>query len=334
MARIQRPTAPLNAGPISRRSVDQVLSERSAPSPAGNTFWKTMRRCPREHALQHLAKLQPLERDDEALTVGLLFHRALEYYYRALMENDGEEPEAAAWHSIAAFADEPGYEDTYPEVERMLAGYLQLYREQDQSWQILAVEETLSYHEAPGHAARTQTERLASKAEAQLDSAVRYTARLDLVVVDEGRTWLVEHKTARSISADLRDGYQLDQQILGQVWLYRQCVDQDAYPPLAGVLVNITTKHKPPRCERIQVCPSPAHLAAFERSFRAWAAMESVFAELGWPKALGNCHGSARFFRRCPYFDICHGQPSASVEELSRLEAPMGFCRPTDERSE
>lgn len=308
---------PVVTGPSdtsSRRSATEVLGvEDAGSSVAGSTFWKTMRRCPREHALRNLARWRKVGGASEALTVGWTFHHALEHYYRA-RHAGAVEPERAAWDAIRALSGEPGYEETYAEVERLLAHYLETYRHADAGWRVVAVEETLEH----------------------LGADFRYSARLDLVVHDTAtdRLWIVEHKTARAITADLLSGYQQDMQILGQVWLFHRLVDTGSYPMLGGVIVNITTKAKQPRCERVTVYPSREHLAAFEESMQAAVALEGVYRALGWPKALGNCTGPMRYFSTCDYFDVCHARPLASVAELSREEPPFGFERHDNDQHE
>lgn len=302
MTLIRLPGAP-SVDARKRRPAEVVLGVLDAgASVAGSTYYKTMRRCPREHALTHVAGLRT-QRRSEALTVGWLFHHALEAYYRSSSEK-------AAWEAIQALASEPGYEETYPSVERMIGSYLERYRHHDR-WRVLAVEETLTHRE-PG---------------------LSYSARLDLVVHDEAddRLWIVEHKTARAITPDLLSGYQMDMQILGQVWLYHRCVDAGAYPRIGGVRINITTKAVTPKHERVEVYPSRAHLDAFETSLRDWNALVPVFEKRGWPKALGNCTGPVRYFGTCDFFDLCHGRPEATVAQIAREEPPVGFDRRSDQ---
>jgi len=291
-------------------------------SKRGNTFWKTIRTCPREHALRNVVGWRR-RGDAEALTVGVTFHHALEVYYRAIQAHQRPltirpgrptehyfwgnlaEAEQAAWASIEPLRGAAGYEETYAELERMLGGYFDAYRRKDH-WRIIAVEETLEYE----------------------DDGLAYSARLDLVVedYDRGGMWVVEHKSARTITEELVAGYQLDQQILGQVWLLRACVDAGSYPTLRGVLVNIATKHKRgPRLERVECMPSRQHLVGFEGSLRAWHAVAPLLERLGWPQALGNCAGPARYWSKCDYYDICYGQPDVPVEALRQEPPPMGF---------
>lgn len=305
------PKARLVDAHVERRSAAEVLGVADAgASPSGASYWKRLRRCPREHALVTVARLRKAAPPSEALTLGWTFHHALEAYYRARMQSPEVAPallESAAWDAIRALAHEPGYEELYPIVERVLGAYFEAYRHADDAWRVLAVEETLAYQ----------------------DEGLRYSARLDLVVHDTAsdRTWIVEHKTSRAITADLLTGYQLDMQIVGQSWLWNACVDASAYPPLAGVLVNIVTKAARPKVERVQVYPSAAHRAAFEDSMRQWAALEGAFRDLGWPRALGNCTGPTRYFGTCDFFDVCHGRPDADVATLADEAPPYGFDR-------
>lgn len=322
-----RPAASSHYAP-DRRSTEEVLAlPPSSASAWGSTTWKRMRLCPREHALYQLG-LRP-QRRKEALDTGLLFHYALEAYFRSIQEQQkaltaaGEvsssddnyhyplrvAAEQAAWAVIEPFVREPGYEETANKLEKLLVTYLESYRRTDR-WVVLAVEETLTYS----------------------GEDFEYTARLDLIVydVDLGMLFIVEHKTAGTITDDLLQSYEMDLQILGQVWLLHRCVDLSKLPPYGGVIVDIiTTRNNPPRVHRQRVLPSKYHVASFAEEQRKWAAVKDAFEALGWPKAFGSCAGAARFFKSCTYYDLCHGHPGHSVEdweeEFKARGAPFGF---------
>lgn len=330
MIRVSRPKLKL---PVVRRGFDEVLRVQSAASARGSTYWKQLRRCPREHALHELGLRggQP----SEALAVGALFHLGLEAYYRAIQAHQDTLDSArrddayfwggaglaerAAFAALTALEDEPGYEETHAEVERLLVNYFTRYRHEDR-WRVLAVEETL---------------------EVDLP-ALAYSARLDLVIEDEAdkRTKIVEHKTARAITADLIQNYQMDLQILGQVWLWNELVDPVAYYPFGGVVIDMTTKRKRPgpEFERLLVNPSRYHLDAFAESQVAWEVLRDAYAQVGYPKALGNCVGAARYFSTCTYYDLCHGRPEFSVvdwqREVEAHGAPFGFVLSSESASE
>jgi hypothetical protein len=246
----------------------------------------------------------------EPLVVGILYHKCLEVYYGALYNDiDKYDAQGLAFDVIDPFTKEAGYEDTYETVERMLAGYFEYYT--NDKWDIVAVEETLIYQD-------------------DFD----YSARLDLILHDkkDSGIWLGEHKSARMISAELMESYQLDLQILGQVWLFKNCVDLSQYPPFRGVRVNIITKHETPQFTRVDVCPSQAHLDAFEDSIRAWNQLKVEYARRGWPQSLGHCSGYARGYGQCPNYSLCHGYPSVSVAEWRDTpddKLPEGYRRRT-----
>ncbi len=255
----------------------------------------------------------------EPLTVGWLFHHCLQVYYERLyaaqmVSNDAASSDTFLWDGSndgMAAAYEPldlldstdGWRDTSETVRRVLDGYFEEYHRRDR-WKMIAIEETLFYK---GH--------------------FPYSARLDLIVedMDRGGMWIVEHKTARAITAELLDNYQLDMQILGQVWLLNACVDISKYPDFRGVKINIATKHKTPQFTRIDVCPSREHLDAFVRAIQHWSVVRHQMAQLDWPQALGHCSGYARGYSRCQFFELCHGHPAMSVDDWATTEAPYGF---------
>jgi hypothetical protein len=113
-------------------------------------------------------------------------------------------------------------------------------------------------------------------------------------------------------------------QTLGQQWLFNNCVDGARLAPLAGCLVNITTKHKTPQMFRKPVCPSADHLAMFEEAVRGWYALRQDQERHGWPRSLGHCSGYARGYAKCQYFDVCRNWPSLTLEEIA-ANPPDGF---------
>jgi hypothetical protein len=305
-----------------RTPLAQLGVPNPGPSSRGSTFYKSMLACPREHGLAQEARVVS-DVTAEALTVGLLFHQALEAYYgvvythqQAWLENDTRRTEEFFWgaHRPAmkeAFAvlipleDQKEYTVEYDTCMRLLDAYFGMYNRQDR-WEILAVEENLEYH-----------------------GAFVYTARLDLVIYDhkDRAVYIVEHKTAAQLSEDLLDNYEMDWQILGQVFLFNQCVDLNAYPFFGGVLINLVSKHKEPRLVRVPVNPSPDHLKDFARNFVKWVKLRDAYAQLGWPKSLGHCAGYARGYSKCTYYSLCHGNPNHTVQDWKDEEPPLGYVR-------
>lgn len=307
-----------------RRRPGEVLGFKDGPSARGATYYKSLLACPREHALSYEVGLEP-EHLKAALATGQLYHHCKEVYYRAIMEHQktyGADPknlegprEGYLWGGakegmrqayvvIEKLRAEPGYTETADELDRMLGGYFDRYHMKD-PWRIVAVEETVEY-----------------------TGAVRYSSRLDLVVEDLDRHCLniVEWKSAKFITDDLRDNYQMDFQVLGQVWLMRRCVDLSKYFPFKGVVVGIGTKQKTPQFDRVEVMPSDAHLRAFEESLVQWTQVREHMKFLEWPRALGHCSGYARGYSKCQYYDLCHGHPGMTVADWKQQpDPPLGY---------
>lgn len=275
-------------------------------SPVGSTFYKSMISCPREHALAYIIGAER-EYAGDPLTQGLFFHHLLQLYYER-----GRDGAKLGFELCAQLEETPSYKDLGEQARVMFDSYLDLYEGVDR-WRVIAVEETLIYR---GH--------------------FDYSARLDLIVEDleRGGMWVIEHKTARALSAELLDNYQMDIQILGQVWLMRHCVDLSQYPLFRGVRVNITTKHKSPQHTRVDVYPSDRHLAAFEATVGNLHTLRGVNAQLGWPQYLGSCAGYSRGYSRCDYFDICHAYPDVAVATWKTRELPLGYVRGVGKRKE
>jgi hypothetical protein len=330
-----------------RRAPHVVLNVFGGGSPYGSTTYKRSRLCPFEDALVTIAKLRP-QRNKEALDVGWIVHQAWEAYYAHIKTHQdalgvpperedksawehyfyGAEPEAekAGLAVLAEFENEPGYLSTSETAARTFQGYCENWRRRD-TWRILAVEETLVI-ERPIARAFELTDQDGDRV--RYDTW-RYSARLDLVIerwdTKIPSLWVVEHKTAKMISEDLLHGYQLDMQILGQVWLMQNCVDLSTYAPYKGVIVNIATKHKTPRFERLEVAPSNDHLLEFEHSTIQWGLMRELFRAAGHPRALGACSGALRGYSKCAYYELCHSRPTWTIDDWVRETPIDGFYR-------
>jgi len=334
-----------------RRPAHKVLNIEGGGSPYGSTTYKRARLCPFEDGLVSTARLRP-SRNKDALDIGWLVHQAWEAYYEVICQHQaalGEPPDRkdrGAWEHyfwgaepagekaglmvFEAFADEPGYILVVDTAARTFQGYCEHYRRTDE-WRILGVEETLIYQQELPSPMRLVDQ----DGDVIVYNEWAYSARLDLVVerwdTPQPSLWVVEHKTAKMINEDLLHGYQLDMQILGQVWLVHHCVDLSSYPPYRGVLVNIATKHKVPRFERLEVSPSNGHLHEFERSTKQWGLLREIAKGMGFPRALGSCAGALRGYSKCAYYELCHSRPEWTVPDFAREEPPDGFYRDDNE---
>jgi hypothetical protein len=293
-----------------KRRPAQVVVETDEPggSPFGSTFYKTLLRCPHEHALTYRLGFRP-EMHSEPLDVGWLFHHGLEAYYNALKGRwDADalnRAEHEAFKALTPVSEEPGYEETYESVEKLLSHYFDHYRIYDNDLEVVAVEETLVWR----------------------GRYFDYSTRLDLLAIIDDQLYIIEHKTAKYITEILVTGYQLDLQILGQVWLLKRCVDLSAFPPFGGVIINIASKQITPQFVRVSVYPSNDHLEMFEKTMRQLARYAVWAKEHDYPRNLGSCSGFGRGYTRCPFFDLCHGRPDRTIEQLEEEGPPYGFVQ-------
>jgi len=297
------------------RTVQDLLGvPDGGASPTGSTYYKTLLGCPREFGLRYDAGID-VARKSSALTLGWSWHYVLEMYYRAQMAGGAGKAlgTASAFGVIEVLEADPEYREMGGKLRAMFDRYLDMYDAED-NWRVLAVEETLVYN-----------------------GPFDYSARLDVVVEDlqRGGLWIVEHKSARALSTELLDNYQMDMQILGQIWLVHHCVNLAKYPHYMGVRVNvITTGTKLPQCARVDVLPSEGHLAAFERAMRRWSPLRLTMKALEYPQALGHCSGYARGYSRCDFFGLCHDWPGLGVDHWRQVpddEIPEGYVRPKKE---
>lgn len=310
MARLSFAVVDRTAVP-NRRPLAEVLGVPDhGPSERGSSYYKTLLMCPREFALTNVANLTP-EHPSDPLNTGLLHHLGLERYYKALQQHgvgrEGRRIGAAAAISVyEALQNEPGYGTAFEETKALIDGYLDEY-DRDEPWEILAIEETIGYQ----------------------FQGFEYTTRLDLLVrhTQLQKVYIVEHKTARAVTPDLLDNYQMDLQVLGQIWLVERVLDLSKYGKFGGTLINIATKHSPPRFHRHEVNPSPAHLRSFEQSLQSWIRLRVHHERENWPRALGHCAGYARGYGKCQFYGLCHDFPDMHTSDWTRAEPPLGFKR-------
>lgn len=300
-----------------RRRPEVVLAVKdSAPSARGSTYWRRVLSCPREHLLANELNWTWAERPD-ALDFGLVWHFVLETLYRGLRlrqagHPEDEHPDVKAFKVLERFSGEPGWAEGYAVISRMLNAYLERWWTRDQrEWQILDVECEIGVSGYDG-------------------CGFDYTSRLDLVIIDHhdpknpvGRQ--VEHKSSISLSADIVSGYQQDLQILGQVWLGQRTIDWAHYGvPFLGSIINITTKEKEPKNERMLVMPTEEQLDAWESSMRFWEGYRlGLVGEGGYHRNYANC---TRKFGRCAFFGFCQSQPdvTASTARLHDTRVRQG----------
>lgn len=156
-----------------------------------------------------------------------------------------------------------------------------------------------------------------------------YTCRYDMIVrlgeddpfvraghFEAGAVCVIEHKSARWLSEWARENWFLDGEILGQALLWKASGCEHLFGPLAGILVDIVTKEKVPKFERVLVPPNPITTAAFEQSIR-WQHGEIALwrAANYFPRRLTACW---RFGKPCGLLQKCRAD--AASESLALVQ--------------
>jgi len=182
----------------------------------------TFRNCPRKYKLRYLDHLRPQQRP-ESLAFGSVIHKALELWYGLPAEShrllsvldfldatfpnrQADEAEKARWHLARA----------------MMIGYAQRYAEE--TLEVLEVEKTFEGQiRNPDTGGLSQTFRMAGK--------------VDGIVRTGEEVYLLEHKTASSLTGDYLDRLWTDSQIA----LYAFYLRELGYP-VVGVIYNVLLK--------------------------------------------------------------------------------------------
>ena len=194
------------------------------------------------------------------------------------------------------------------EAERIFDAHTQFYGDGQEDVQPLAIE-WYAEHEAIGYSCR-------------YDAIVKLDA--DDPFVREGRLAAgsivaVEHKSAAWLSEWATDGWFLDGEILGQLLCWQPSGCERVFGPLAGLLVDVVTKEKTPKCTRILVSPKPATVAMYEKVIRWQAAELAMYRAIGyWPRRIVNCW---RWGKPCGLYQHCQSVGAIEGALLTEGEA-------------
>ncbi len=239
------------------------------------------RNCPRKYHLRYQEHLRRPERP-EALAFGSVIHGALEHWYRNVHDEnrllavldliddqypdrDHDEGQRHLWHLTRAMIE--GYAARYPE----------------ETFDIVEIEKEFTADiRNPETGRPSQTFVMAGKA----DGIVRL----------EGELYLLEHKTASSITADYLDKLWTDTQIA----LYSHYLREIGYP-IVGVIYNILlkTRLKQREGETLEEYEiRKATLAAKNKSGRSTAQRQLPETDTEFRARLAEWYGKREAFHR------------------------------------
>lgn len=286
------------------KPLDEAVAEAFASfgcKPLGGAStdgWSKMselQRCPYRYYLHYVLHASPVGAiPSAALGVGGLTHAALATHYARFLP-EGYPGWQPGLPSAMAFLDAvraAGCEfGVVQEVQRLVYGYLEFYDNED--IQPVAVEYGAGI---PGV----------------------HTCRFDMLAWYEGGLWIWEHKTAKDETPDVIDSWWLDGEIMGEVYGWQLSkLDEVFGAPLAGVMINLLFKKRPPTFRRLQVVIPRPVLDDYAKHRGNWADLRRRFQMTGiWPKALQGCMSR---YDRCAFWYHCR-DVDASLLELPEEE--------------
>lgn len=263
------------------------------PSERGWHRIQNVLRCARLYAWKHESEELP-RKDSPPLIRGSLLHAGLAHLYiRQQAAAEGRDPDE--WYTPRQAVVAAAQERNSPEWDRMvgpvrqaLAQYIDNWSARDSlEWKVLFVEHELRARLGP-------------------DKKL-YTQRADLVVEDQqGRVWIVDHKTAYRLTAKTLDQHILDGQFLGYQH-FGQAIWGERF---RGVVVNrirIDNKTGEASFSRRVLEPAPAALSDFVETVLHGEATIDQFSgkePREWPGVFNSisCYNK---YGKCPAFDLC-----------------------------
>ncbi len=339
--------------PLLRQSIAEIFPEcAGGPSSAGSTFWRHNLQCAREGLLANDLAWVPMQLS-EALDMGLMWHLALERFYKARQWAQLDILGRYADHTYTSTARSAlGYPDARTlvqtgridrmhyfqagTVEATKAAYsvpdaLQGHKDYDNDTWRGRLERMLASYITYQRA--DQWEILYVEREYRTDAhvphqGVTYTSRLDAGVRDyevlqHPVIRNVEHKSSTFDDPKTLKAFEHDLQTWGQVWVMANALEEH-WPgeTFAGGLVNITTKggkvewsKATPRNHRVVVAPPWEGLLQWRESLM-YATEDRELAKLrGYPKNWAACN---RPYGLCSFFDVCMTDVSRGMVELGR----------------
>ena len=190
-----------------------------------NSARSTFMNCQKKYQYAYVYGLAP-RRASIPLLVGTLFHEELDIVYSSRNFDEAAMrtriaaacEKACSWEGLSA-QDSDDIWIQEPVTCGLVKGYVARYMKEDlKRWEILEAEGSF---------------------EAKLPGGWIYRGKKDLVIRDtkDGKTYLVEHKTAGRLDANYVAKLPMDNQILGYAWAQRETGKR-----FAGVVYNVSRK--------------------------------------------------------------------------------------------
>lgn len=248
-------------------------------------------RCPYRYNLLHEEQVEIPGSAAAPLEIGILYHAALACHYLRLLPvgYPGYVPFERVPSPLAFIeaVEARGPEILYvAEARRLVMGYLEF-------WPLGDVQPVAIEYAAGREGV--------------------HTCRFDLVGWYDDELWVFEHKTAARETPELMDAWFLDGEVLGEMYGWEISGLDRLFGQLAGVVINIAFKSRPPRYRRLQVVVPEAVKRAYRRDRAHFNNERRRMRASGyWPRKLQGC--LSRYGDLCALFPHCRdGLPIEKV---------------------
>lgn len=282
-------------------------------SESGFHFLADYLRCNQYFYWKYPRALEPATKAP-ALIFGANIHLALAAWYDSLKRQEPFDMRLNA--AMIAFrlgmeADRGEYSDPEKYDEDFVRGQilLQAYAVEypAEGWQVLEVESPIEY---------------------EFENGDKFTGRMDLVIENQGRIWIVDHKTTGWSMSSLSRSLQVSDQGTGYLWLWN-AVRPDT--PAHGIIFNIMRQYKNNNnFKQIPVMKTDEDIERFKRE--SGFVLNQIAEKVSdpnaiWPRNTGACF---MFNRPCQYLDLCFGSSYAEGLIGSTYKERQGPPEPTD----
>lgn len=184
---------------------------------------RQFRNCRRKYRNRYELNLVPIKQEDgDALTIGSVFHAALEEWYKVAHISPPQHIIDAAYTNRDIDADQ---KRLWHINTAMMRAYCLRYP--DENWYTIAVEDEFC-------------ERLSNPTTGAPSRSFNMAGKVDMVIRFDRALWIVEHKSAGQITGDYIDRLPLDTQIA----LYSHYVGNRYGERIIGVIYNVVEKPK------------------------------------------------------------------------------------------
>lgn len=286
---------------------------QSTASESGIHFLQDFRRCQAYFYWKYVRDLEPKTKAP-ALIFGTAMHLALAAWYEALRKGESFDTRCSAALLVFREAmeserdqyfDEEKYDDDLIRGQILLQAYAVEYP--NELWEVLAIEEPVEFVFPNGD---------------------KFTGRVDLVVRNNDRVYIVDHKTTGWSIVSLSRYLTVSSQATGYIWLWNTAKPY----PVHGIIFNILRQYKQTNeFRQILVMKSDEDIERFKRE--SAKTLNSIAEAVSDPKYIWEHNDNSCFLynRACPLLDLCFG--SAYAEGLIGTQFKVREGKPEPDES-